>query len=139
VADGVLGPAPPSPVVSLRDGTTDPEVSAVKRALPVLFLVASLMFPYGCATYRLRIPDDDPQVNTYQGRLVHAYFWGKWLDPQVLAAECQGEGINDVVIERTYLHDLASVLTLGIWMPLTVRFRCKAPHGVMGPLPRAPR
>lgn len=111
----------------------------MRRTLPVLVLAAVLACAQGCATYRLTIPDSDPQVQTYQGRLVHAYFWGSWYDPQVLAAECQGEGINDVAIERTYLHDLASVLTLGIWMPITVHFRCKAPHGDVGRFPQAPR
>jgi hypothetical protein len=70
---------------------------------------------------------------------MQAYLWGIWYTPEVMAAECQGEGINDVVIKRNYLHDLASVLTLGVWMPVAVQFRCKAPRGDVGPFPGPPR
>lgn len=66
---------------------------------------------------------------------MHAYFWGLMLDPQVFAAECHGQGINDVVIYRTLAHDLAGVVTLGLWMPTEVRFRCKAPPTRPGTLP----
>jgi hypothetical protein len=55
---------------------------------------------------------------------MHAFFWGTTYDPQVLAADCGREAINDVRIQRTYLYDLASVFTLGIWMPIEVEFRC---------------
>jgi Bor protein len=111
----------------------------MKRGSGVLAFVAGLLFAQGCATYRVTIPDSDPQVQTYRGGSMQAYLWGIWYDPEVMAAECQGEGINDIVIKRNYLQDLASVLTLGIWMPATVHFRCKAPHGSGGPFPSLPR
>jgi hypothetical protein len=97
-------------------------------------LFALILFP-GCASYQVRIPDSDPLEQQYQGRLVHAFAWGLYLKPQVLPAECQGEAINDVRIERNYLYDLASVLTLGIWMPIEVKFRCHAPGIDAGPFP----
>jgi hypothetical protein len=111
----------------------------MRPRFPVLVLVVGLACAQGCATYRVTIPDSDPQVQTYRGGAMHAYLWGKWYDPEVMAAECQGEGVNDVVITRTYLQDLASVFTFGIWMPADVQFRCKAPHGDKGEFPKAPR
>jgi Bor protein len=111
----------------------------MRQRFPVLVLVVGLAYAQGCATYRVTIPDSDPQVQTYRGGAMHAYFWGKWYAPEVMAAECQGEGVNDVVITRTYLQDLASVFTFGIWMPADVQFRCKAPHGDKGEFPKAPR
>lgn len=107
----------------------------MRHTVRILVLAAGLALAQGCATYRVTIPDSDPQVKTYRGGAMHAYLWGVWYDPQVMAADCQGEGINDVVITRNYLQDLASVVTLGIWMPATVHFRCKAPRGDVGPLP----
>ncbi len=97
----------------------------MKQVFPVLVLVVGLAWAQGCANYQVRIPDSHPADINYQGRTMHAFFWGTLYDPQVLAAECQGEGINDVVIKRNYLQDLASVLTLGIWMPIEVNFRCE--------------
>lgn len=96
----------------------------LKQKFPVLVLVAALACAQGCATYKVRIPDDRAVDLNYQGRTMHAFVWGAWYDPQVLAAECGREAINDVKIKRNLLHDLASVLTLGIWMPIEVNFRC---------------
>jgi hypothetical protein len=99
--------------------------------LATVCMVVALFLP-GCASFQITIPDSDPMrqpgyTEGYQKKTMHAYFWGLLLDPQVLAAECYGQGINDVIIYRTLAHDLASVFTLGLWMPTEVYFRCKAP------------
>ena len=98
----------------------------------------------GCANFQITVPDSDPvrvkdQATEYQKKTMHAFFWGLVLDPQVLAAECHGQGINDVVIDRTVAHDLAGVITLGLWMPTDVGFRCKAPPTRSGVLPMPPK
>ncbi len=114
-------------------------IAFLKRGFPVLMLVAGLTWAHGCATYQVRMPDDDPAIIVPEGKVMHAYLWGLFYDPQVLTADCESRAINDVEIKRSYLYDLASVLTLGIWMPMEVRFRCRAPHGDVGPFPEAPR
>ena len=96
------------------------------KSLCVLSTLVLLCSLSGCATYRITVPDSDPLGN-YHSKTMHAYFWGLSMDPQVFSAECEGEGINDVQVVRNYGHDLISVITLGIWMPIDVRFRCKAP------------
>lgn len=95
-------------------------------------LLAGVLALQACAEYRVSVPDSDPiqlegQESEYVERTMDAYLWGGILDPQVVAADCQGEGINDIVVHRTWQQDLISVLTLGIWMPADVRYRCKAP------------
>jgi len=102
--------------------------------------MACLLVLPGCASFQVTVPDSDPiqpegQASEYQKKTMHAYFWGLMLDPQVFAAECHGQGINDVVIYRTLAHDFAGVVTLGLWMPTEVRFRCKAPPTRPGVLP----
>jgi hypothetical protein len=108
--------------------------------LRVLALAAGLLAVPGCASYQITVPDSDPiqlegQNDPYVEKTMHAYFWGLVLDPQVLAAECQGQGINDVFVDRTLAQDLAGVFTLGMWMPTDVRFRCKAPPTRGGDFP----
>ena len=39
---------------------------------------------------------------------------------------------------KTFGQDLAGVLTLGMWMPVDVRFRCKAPPTTGGVIPVPP-
>ena len=95
------------------------------------FLVCLLALT-GCAEYHVTIPDSHPSDINYQGTTMKSYLWGKWYDPQVLAAECQTEGINDVLIKRNYLHDLISVFTFGIVMPIDVNFRCESSKLIEG-------
>jgi hypothetical protein len=106
--------------------------------------MAGLLVLTGCANFQITVPDSDPirardQVADYQTKTMHAFFWGLLLDPQVLAAECHGQGINDVVIHHTLAHDLAGAISLGLWMPTEVRFRCKAPPTRPGVLPMPTR
>ncbi len=97
------------------------------RLFWIVFLLASLTFVHGCANYQLRMEDSAPDKKPYESKTIHAYVWGKFYDPQQIVADCRaGKGINDVVIKRNYLHDLAGVLTLGFWMPLDVEYRCQA-------------
>ena len=100
-----------------------------------VLLVAAVLA--GCASHQVRTPDSDPLEQTYESRMVHAYLWGAILDPQVVAADCD-DGLNDVIVEDNFLYDLAGVVTLGLWMPGEVRYRCRAPAGDLGDFPEAP-
>jgi len=107
-----------------------------------IFTAVLLLLP-GCASFQITIPDSDPiqlqgQDEEYVNKTMHAFFWGFVINPQVLAAECRGQGINDVVVDRSLVHDLVGVVTLGLWMPTEVRFRCKAPPTRPGVLPVPP-
>ena len=99
----------------------------LKGRLMALVVAIILAFAPGCANYQVRIPSSDPSNKDYQGTVMHGLFWGAWMSPEILAVCQQEEAINDVVAERNYLYDLASVVTLGIWMPLEIKFRCRAP------------
>lgn len=109
------------------------------RITAVLMFAAVLAFAAGCATYQVRMPDSDPIERNYRRGTMHSLAWGTWYAPQVMTAECRGEGINDVRVRRNFLHDLASVVTLGFWMPIEAEFRCKAPRGDVGEFPEAPK
>jgi len=99
----------------------------LKQRITAVALCAGLALTQGCANYQVRIPDSDPLEKAYQGGLMQSFFWDALVTPEVMAAECQGQAINDVVVESNYLYDLASVVTLGVWMPIEVRYRCRAP------------
>jgi hypothetical protein len=104
-------------------------------------LLAGLLVLQGCAEYRVAVPDPDPvqlegQKGEYLEQPMDAYFWGNIVEPQVVTADCEGEGIDDVSVHRTRQQQLISVLTLGIWMPGDVRYRCKAPPAAVFPEPK---
>lgn len=104
------------------------------RGLPVTFIrflvAAALMCTAaGCAEYRLTIADSDPTDIHYQDVTMNAYFWGTLMSPQAQEAKCEGDGINDVVVVDNLGYDLVSLITLGIWKPISLRYRCLAPSG----------
>ena len=108
------------------------------RAFLQIAIVAGLLGLQACANYRVELRSSgatkvEGEKGEYIEKTMHAYFWGLVMDPQRLAADCGGQGINNVFVDRSLAHDLASVLTLGIWMPLEVRFRCKAQETQLGP------
>lgn len=105
-----------------------------------LAVMAGLLVLPGCADYHLTVPDSDPftpqgQDTPYKTYNTNAYVWGLVLDPQVLPADCQGQGINDVFFHRNFGQDLASVFTLGLWMPAEISYQCHAPPTTGGTIP----
>ena len=102
----------------------------VRRGL-IAVAVATAMLIQGCANYQTRVADGKPLQQEYEGGTMHAFVWGSWVSPEITSAEECKRGMYDVVVENNYLYSLASVFTLGIWMPVDVSYRCKAP-GVQG-------
>jgi hypothetical protein len=112
-------------------------------SLRCLAVMAGLLALPGCAQYHLTIPSSDSnqpegQASEYQTETMNAYAWGLMLDPQVVGADKCTDGINDVFVDRNFGQDLASVVTLGLWMPAEVRYRCKAPGTRGGVFPVQP-
>ncbi|MEO9061188.1 MAG: hypothetical protein ABI270_03995 [Nitrosospira sp.] len=117
-----------------------PGITKNLRSMYVAACMVGFLILPGCASFQITIPDSDPikpkgYTEGYLKKTMHAFFWGLVLDPQVLSAECNAQGINDVIIYRTLAHDFAGVITLGIWMPTEVYYRCKAPPTRPGVLP----
>lgn len=88
--------------------------------------IASALLVQGCATYEARVADGKPDLPEYKGGTMNALLFGVYVDPEIQSAETCRNGMYDVVAKNNYLYSLASVITLGIWMPLDVEFRCKA-------------
>ncbi len=95
-------------------------------------VLAGLLGLSACSSYQVRLPDSDPfqpegQAEEYESRIMHTYFWGLIKDPRTFDAQCEQQPLNDVVVESNYAMDLATVLTFGIWSPIELRYRCRAP------------
>jgi hypothetical protein len=77
----------------------------------------------GCYSFAVRSENDRPSA--YQGRTVHSYLWSLVeMDPVVVAANCGSEGISAVRAKTNYLFMAAGILSLGLWVPMTVEWRC---------------
>jgi hypothetical protein len=102
----------------------------MSRGFAIVAVIIAVLLP-GCANYQARVADGKPLEPEYQGGMMSAYAWGSWVSPEIMSAEECKRGMYDVVVESNYLYSLASVVTLGLWMPVDVSYRCKAP-GVQG-------
>jgi hypothetical protein len=98
-----------------------------RHRLSAVVLAFGLVCLPGCANYHLDMKDSDPAEKPYEAEMIHALGWGFFYKPQQITTDCNTEtGINDVVVKSNYLYHLASVLTLGIWMPIEIQHRCQA-------------
>lgn len=103
----------------------------IRTGLKVL-AVAAFVLVTGCANYQTRVADGKPlNDQVYEGGTMHALLWGAYVKPEIMSAEDCKRGMYDVVAENNFLYSLATVVTIGIWMPLDVKYRCMAP-GVQG-------
>ncbi len=100
-----------------------------QRAGMVLLLAASTVLSQmtGCAEYQIRQASSDPPDLAYKEVTSHAFFWGLVYDPEVQTVDGV-DGINDVIVVDNLGYDIISVVTLGIWKPMTIRYRARLPH-----------
>jgi hypothetical protein len=103
-----------------------------------IILLASAVFALaaaGCSTTTVSVPNPDP-VTEYRehNTTAHTFFWGLVQDPQtVVAANCESNSLDNVRVSTNYGFALVTVLSLGIWSPLEVNWRCaEAPDSGSG-------
>lgn len=112
-------------------------------ALSLALLGANLT--HGCATYHVYqvggpggLEQGNQPMTEWESRNLNSFFWG--LIRQDLPVEncALGDGtrtgIEEVKIEYQIQHTLASIVTLGIWRPMKVSWRCAKPQAAGGVL-----
>jgi hypothetical protein len=112
----------------------------LRRARPAVGLLFVLCT--GCYHYYVAAPRFDP-ADEWHSRTINSYAWGLVNKPQMaLAHECDDSNALDQVRVTTNLGTtLATVLTLGLWSPLRVEYKCgkrTQPPGTISALPMAP-
>ncbi len=94
----------------------------MRSAASLSLLLALLLGASGCAYYHLRSPEPTPATE-YRGETLHAFFWGA-IEEERIADNCVSNAIDEVRVRNNYGYALITVLTLGIWMPLDIEWRC---------------
>lgn len=91
-----------------------------------LLALALFLATPGCYHYRVVVPGPDPATD-YERRRVDAFFWGL-VQEDVPATDCLSNALDEVRVTTNAGYLVASVLSLGLWVPLDVAWRCaKAP------------
>ena len=90
-----------------------------------VLLCALLGLLVGCAHYRVQTPRPNPGTELKK-KQVDVYLWGL-LEEKVVADNCLSNGIDEVGFSSNLGNDLISILTLDIWMPREVEWKCAKP------------
>ncbi len=107
--------------------------------LAALFLVLACAIPcnacYTYHAYQVGGPEGRELGNQpgteWQGKTLHAFAWGAVRQDLPIdncqLANGQRFGIEEVKVDTNFAYLLASIVTLGIWVPLKVSWRCAKP------------
>jgi hypothetical protein len=105
----------------------------------LLSLLLSCMLFSSCYTYRLAThaqPATESLVTTK--KTAHSLFWGLLNNPQVLTTpNCDAAGVNgvsEVIVRTNFGYACITVLTLGIYCPVTIEWKCSKPCAQSEPL-----
>lgn len=108
-----------------------------KTARQTLLLLPCLviMLP-GCYTYRINTHAQQGSEAT--SRNVNSYFWGLVQSPkEITTPNCDSLGVNGMAEVKTQTnlgYALITVVTLGIWCPMKIEWRCGKPCQRVDPL-----
>ena len=96
--------------------------ASVRQMLLLLALVATGPLQTGCYDYRVVSARPDPATD-YTHRTRHAFFWGL-LQQDAVATDCVSNALDEVRVSTNAGYLVVSVLTLGVWVPLDVQWKC---------------
>ena len=97
----------------------------IRKAISFVLICTVISVP-SCAHYRIVVPEPAPATD-YKREVMNVYFWGALEDP-LDTDNCVSNAIDEVRVKRTLPYVLATILTLGIWMPLEVEWKCAKPQ-----------
>lgn len=93
------------------------------------FLLAGCMLCSSCYTYRLAThaqPATESLVTTR--KTAHSLFWGLLNKPQVITTpncdDLGAPGVSEVIVRTNFGYACVTLLTLGIYCPVTVEWKC---------------
>lgn len=103
--------------------------------VPLALLTCLLLFS-SCYTYRVAT---HAQPGTeFNSRTAHSFFWGLVQNPKEIATPiCDSlntNGVAVVQVKSNFGYSLITVLTLGIWSPMRIEWKCSKPCQVTGHL-----
>lgn len=112
-------------------------LSLLQNCKRLILLLICLLSLTSCYTYRVATR---AQAGTEMNRRVvaNSFFWGLVQSPKEIATPiCDSLNINGmavVQVKSNLGYSLITVLTLGIWSPMQIEWKCSKPCQVVGHL-----
>lgn len=85
-------------------------------------LVAAACLVSGCVTHQLIVANPNPTDD--QPAAVDSNGFGFGIVQRRNVADCDTNLLDEVRVRQTLAQALATVLTLGLWMPTQIEYRC---------------
>lgn len=102
------------------------------RPVYALLLALFLLTSQSCYHYRIQATNFDPSTE-YRGKTAHNLLWGLVKPKDIRPANCEKSNALDEVYVSTNLgYAFLTVVTLGIWCPVKVEWKCAKPCGKTG-------
>jgi hypothetical protein len=103
--------------------------------IPSVLLACSLAL---CNCYSYRVATHAQAGTEFQTRTAHSFFWGLVQNPKEISTPiCDSlntNGVSIVQVQSNFGYSLITVLTLGIWSPMKIQWKCSKPCQVSGHL-----
>ena len=100
-------------------------------------LILMILFFSSCYSYRVGT-NAQPGSEISKPVTAHSFFWGLIQKPkQIHTPVCDSLGVNgmaEVTIKTNFGYSLITVVTLGIWSPMKVQWKCSKPCKKSGTL-----
>ena len=93
----------------------------MSKSLHAAACAIALTVAPGCYYSRVILPAQaatDPETKT-----VNSFFWGM-LQENVQPSNCASNALQQVRVDWNFGYSLLTVVTLGIWSPMTVQWQC---------------
>lgn len=93
-------------------------------------LLTAALLVQACAYHRLTVPVPNPPDQTYHAVSSSALGWGA-IEQQRVASACETNLLSEVRVKTSFWEALGTVVTLGLWQPARIEYRCsKLPTSV---------
>ena len=97
------------------------------------FLLVSYAAAAGCYHYKVHVPQPNPETE-WKAKTVHSLFWGL-VQENAPADDCADNVIDQVRVTTNFGFVLLTVISLGIWSPMRVAWRCANLEPPVGDIP----
>ena len=107
---------------------TPSPIKSVSRMLQIFIVAVMFITNEGCYHTRILTSHNDPSTQ-YQKLTVNTFFWGL-VQRNVVATDCdalQLKSLDEVRVTTNYGYALITVITLGIWCPMQLEWKCPKP------------
>ena len=99
-----------------------------KPAATVITVACFFILLQGCYSYLVTTSHFDPSTH-YNKKTVSSFFWGL-VQQNVVASNCDSlkvASIDELHVKTNLGYAMITVITLGIWCPMTVEWKCAKP------------